>query len=89
MKTNQLYFLVLLVFGCIPGGKTPDVGSRSYTEIMREQMLKGEEVEVSCWRSWQGGYSSWEIGEKKEISDFFVKVGNPRPKLDNFVQISI
>lgn len=28
------------------GGKTPDVGSRTYTEIMREQMLKGEETEV-------------------------------------------
>lgn len=29
------------------GGKTPDVGSRTYTEIMREQMLRGEESEVS------------------------------------------
>ncbi|XP_026467964.1 splicing factor 3B subunit 1-like [Ctenocephalides felis] len=28
------------------GGKTPDVGSRTYTEIMREQMLKGEESEL-------------------------------------------
>ncbi|EEB13765.1 U2 snRNP component prp10, putative [Pediculus humanus corporis] len=28
------------------GGKTPDVGSRSYTEIMKEQMLRGEESEV-------------------------------------------
>uniref|UniRef100_A0A182J3Z3 Splicing factor 3B subunit 1 domain-containing protein n=1 Tax=Anopheles atroparvus TaxID=41427 RepID=A0A182J3Z3_ANOAO len=28
------------------GGKTPDVGSRSYTEIMREQMVKGEEAEL-------------------------------------------
>lgn len=28
------------------GGKTPDIGSRTYTEIMREQMLKGEEMEV-------------------------------------------
>uniref|UniRef100_A0A182SDN7 Splicing factor 3B subunit 1 domain-containing protein n=1 Tax=Anopheles maculatus TaxID=74869 RepID=A0A182SDN7_9DIPT len=28
------------------GGKTPDVGSRSYTEIMREQLLKGEEAEL-------------------------------------------
>lgn len=31
----------------ITGGKTPDIGSRTYTEIMREQMLKGEETEVS------------------------------------------
>lgn len=37
---------------CLPfpralaGGKTPDVGSRTYTQIMREQMLKGEESEV-------------------------------------------
>ena len=28
------------------GGKTPDVGSRTYTDIMREQMLKGEESEL-------------------------------------------
>ncbi|KAG5321664.1 SF3B1 factor, partial [Pseudoatta argentina] len=28
------------------GGKTPDIGSRTYTEIMREQMLKGEETEL-------------------------------------------
>uniref|UniRef100_A0A6M2DTF6 Putative splicing factor 3b subunit 1 n=1 Tax=Xenopsylla cheopis TaxID=163159 RepID=A0A6M2DTF6_XENCH len=28
------------------GGKTPDLGSRTYTEIMREQMLKGEESEL-------------------------------------------
>ncbi|XP_065345742.1 splicing factor 3B subunit 1 isoform X1 [Cloeon dipterum] len=28
------------------GGKTPDVGSRTFTEIMREQMLRGEESEV-------------------------------------------
>lgn len=36
------YFLHLL-----SGGKTPDVGSRTYTDIMREQQLKGEESEVS------------------------------------------
>lgn len=30
----------------IAGGKTPDVGSRTYTEIMKEQLLKGEENEV-------------------------------------------
>lgn len=28
------------------GGKTPDVGSRTYTEIMREQQLRGEENEI-------------------------------------------
>ncbi|KAL5278450.1 SF3B1 family protein [Megaselia abdita] len=28
------------------GGKTPDVNSRTYTDIMREQMLKGEESEL-------------------------------------------
>lgn len=32
----------------LAGGKTPDVGSRTYTQIMREQMLKGEESEVSA-----------------------------------------
>uniref|UniRef100_A0A224X5B3 Putative splicing factor 3b subunit 1 n=1 Tax=Panstrongylus lignarius TaxID=156445 RepID=A0A224X5B3_9HEMI len=28
------------------GGKTPDIGSRTYTEIMKEQMLRGEENEI-------------------------------------------
>lgn len=28
------------------GGKTPDVHTRTYTQIMREQMLQGEESEV-------------------------------------------
>lgn len=28
------------------GGKTPDVGSRTYTEIMKEQYLRAEETEV-------------------------------------------
>jgi hypothetical protein len=38
---------VLPAFLCLAGGKTPDVGQRTYTEIMREQLLKGEEAEVS------------------------------------------
>ncbi|XP_057320468.1 splicing factor 3B subunit 1 isoform X1 [Microplitis mediator] len=28
------------------GGKTPDIGSRGYTEIMKEQMIRGEESEI-------------------------------------------
>ncbi|KAK7867740.1 hypothetical protein R5R35_002244 [Gryllus longicercus] len=28
------------------GGKTPDLGSRTYTEIMKEQLLRGEENEL-------------------------------------------
>jgi len=35
--------LFLIIF---LGGKTPEVGSRTYTDIMREQMLKGEENEM-------------------------------------------
>lgn len=35
----------------VTGGKTPDFGSRTYTEIMREQMLKGEEAEVNNFPS--------------------------------------
>lgn len=31
----------------ILGGKTPDIGSRTYTEIMKEQYLRAEETEVS------------------------------------------
>lgn len=37
-------------FLSIAGGKTPDVSSRTYTQIMQEQMLKGEESEV-CFRN--------------------------------------
>lgn len=34
------------------GAKTPDVGSRTYTEIMREQLLRGEESDVrTCTHS--------------------------------------
>lgn len=33
----------------IVGAKTPDVGSRTYTQIMREQQLRGEETEVSSF----------------------------------------
>lgn len=29
------------------GGKTPDVGSRTYAHIIREQQLRAEEQEVS------------------------------------------
>lgn len=36
-----------MYFGLLAGGKTPDVGSRTFTDIMREQQLKGEESEVS------------------------------------------
>lgn len=35
-----------VLFWCV-GGKTPDVGSRTYSEIMREQQLRGEESDVS------------------------------------------
>ncbi|KAG8223693.1 hypothetical protein J437_LFUL004058 [Ladona fulva] len=28
------------------GGKTPDIGSRTFTEIMKEQLLRGEETEL-------------------------------------------
>lgn len=34
----------------LTGGKTPDMGSRTYTEIMREQRIKGEEAEVSFYK---------------------------------------
>lgn len=34
------------LIGLLAGGKTPDVSSRTYTQIMREQMLAGEETEV-------------------------------------------
>ena len=41
-------YAACVTFACvIAGGKTPDVGSRTYTEIMREQLLRGEETEVS------------------------------------------
>lgn len=37
--------LILFILSFI-GGKTPDVGSRTYSQIMQEQKLKGEENEV-------------------------------------------
>lgn len=44
---NDSNACVLTHFSCIfAGGKTPDIGSRTYTEIMREHFLKGEESEV-------------------------------------------
>lgn len=30
----------------LAGGKTPDFNARGYTQIMKEQLLKGEENEV-------------------------------------------
>lgn len=41
MHSFSLSILLLFL-----GGKTPDVSSRTYTQIMREQLLKGEESEV-------------------------------------------
>lgn len=38
-------FHYFLYWVCL-GGKTPDVGSRTYSQIMQEQKLKGEENEV-------------------------------------------
>jgi len=32
---------------CFVGGKTPDVGSRTYANILREQQLRSEEQEVT------------------------------------------
>lgn len=31
----------------VAGGKTPDLNARGYTQIMKEQILKGEENEVN------------------------------------------
>lgn len=31
----------------VPGGKTPDISSRDYSQILREQILKGEESQVA------------------------------------------
>lgn len=42
-STTDFIFLALHIF---TGGKTPDVKSRTYTEIMREQQLRGEEAEL-------------------------------------------
>ena len=70
------------------GGKTPDVGSRTYTDIMREQMLKGEESELrrriiekskegTLVKSSNGESSSKEGGRKRgrwdqTVSDSFI-----------------
>lgn len=31
----------------LAGGKTPDLNARGYTQIMKEQLLRGEENEVT------------------------------------------
>lgn len=41
------FFFLLSILLVYSGGKTPDVSSRTYTQIMREQLLKGEESEVT------------------------------------------
>lgn len=41
------YVFYNIQYSVILGAKTPDVGSRTYTEIMREQLLRSEETEVS------------------------------------------
>lgn len=46
INCHRLPFKYYIVYFGFAGGKTPDVGSRTYTEIMKEQMLRGEETEV-------------------------------------------
>lgn len=46
LKTIPQSILHFLFPRLISGGKTPDVKSRTYTEIMREQQLRGEEAEL-------------------------------------------
>lgn len=41
--------IVLKLIKIVLGGKTPDVGSRTYTEIMKEQYLRAEETEVNIF----------------------------------------
>lgn len=41
-------FLFISASMCrLAGGKTPDVGSRTYAHILREQQLRAEEQEVT------------------------------------------
>lgn len=51
MKINKIMitncYALRDVWFVVTGGKTPDIGSRSYPEIMREQLLNVEETEVS------------------------------------------
>lgn len=42
----QIQFFHITNYFSLSGGKTPDVGSRTYSQIMQEQKLKGEENEV-------------------------------------------
>lgn len=38
--------MIIFFILCILGGRTPVIGSRTYSQIMQEQKLKGEENEV-------------------------------------------
>ncbi len=44
LNYNPFSFFILLFYA---GGKTPDVGSRTYAHIIREQQLRAEEQEVT------------------------------------------
>lgn len=47
MITHVLLFINLAFSLClITGGRTPDLQTRNFSQIMKEQMLKGEENEV-------------------------------------------
>lgn len=44
------FFKSVVLCSCavvLAGGKTPEVNARGYTQIMKEQLLRGEENEVS------------------------------------------
>lgn len=44
LVTSQKLRLYAVMF---TGGKTPDLNARGYTQIMKEQLLRGEENEVN------------------------------------------
>lgn len=43
---DEMSFSFSSFYYCRLGGKTPDVGSRTYANIIREQQLRAEEQEV-------------------------------------------
>ena len=49
-NTSYNLFCFLFIFFFCAGGKTPDVGSRTYAHIIREQQLRAEEQQVTLTR---------------------------------------
>lgn len=66
------------------GGKTPDVKSRTYTQIMREQMLQGEEKEVFTMKMLTYSFVHNVQKLKKKLLFFFIVAQDNSRKIERW-----